>query len=300
VAHAAGDRGDVLCLAGGTFLMGSTGPLAYPTDGEGPVRRVTVSPFAIAPTAVSNADFDRFVKATGHVTVAERLGTSFVFAGLLPNDFPPTRGVAQAPWWREVEGADWRRPEGPHSTIEGRLDHPVLHASWDDAAAYCRWVGGRLPTEAEWEYAARGGLEGQPFPWGAELEPHGAHRMNVWQGTFPREDLAADGFAGTCPVDAFTPNAFGLYNATGNVWEWCADWFHPTFHTRDRRTDPRGPRAGTHRASRGGSYLCHASYCRRYRVSARNALPPDSSTGNVGFRSAWDGDPPSARPARSD
>jgi len=293
---AGGDRGRVIELPGTTFQMGSTDGLAYRDDGEGPVRAVTVSPFAIAPTAVANADFDRFVAATGYVTVAERLGTSFVFAGLLPDDFPPTRGVAQAPWWREVEGADWRRPEGPHSSLEGRLDHPVVHVSWDDAAAYCTWVGGRLPTEAEWEYAARGGLEGQPFPWGAELEPGGEHRMNVWQGSFPQRNTEADGFAGTCPVTAFEPNALGVHNATGNVWEWCADWFHPTFHTRDRRTDPRGPRSGTHRTSRGGSYLCHASYCRRYRVSARNALPPDSSTGNVGFRCAWDPLPAPASP----
>jgi sulfatase modifying factor 1 len=291
-----GARGRVIELPGTTFHMGSTDGLAYPDDGEGPVRAVTVSPFAIAPTAIANADFDRFVAATAYVTVAERLGTSFVFAGLLPDDLPPTRGVAQAPWWREVEGADWRRPEGPHSSIEGRREHPVVHVAWDDAVAYCTWVGGRLPTEAEWEYAARGGLEGVPFPWGAELEPGGEHRMNVWQGSFPQWNSEADGFLGTCPVTAFDPNAFGLYNATGNVWEWCADWFHPTFHTRDRRTDPRGPRTGTHRASRGGSYLCHASYCRRYRVSARNALTPDSSTGNVGFRCAWDALPAATSP----
>jgi formylglycine-generating enzyme len=276
-------------LPGAEFLMGNVGAHSYPADGEGPVRRVRVDPFWIDARAVSNADFSEFVKKTGHETEAERFGWSFVFAGLLPDDFPPTRAVAHAPWWRQVEGADWRRPEGPHSDLDGRFDHPVLHVSWNDAQAYCAWAGTRLPTEAEWEYAARGGLEGKLFPWGDELEPGGEHRMNVWQGTFPTENTAADDFHGTCPVDSFPPNGFGLHNMTGNVWEWCADWFHPDFHTRDIRTNPRGPRRGANRATRGGSYLCHHSYCERYRVAARNSLTPDSTTGNTGFRGVRDG-----------
>ncbi len=275
---------DARALDGGEFAMGSVDEGAYPDDGEGPVRRIRVSPFAIAAHSVTNADFARFAAATGHVTDAERLGDSFVFGGLLPDDFPPTQAVARAPWWRLVEGASWRTPEGPQSSLDGRERHPVVHVSWDDAQAYCAWAGVRLPTEAEWEFAARGGLEGQPFPWGDELEPGGEHRMNVWQGEFPGGNSLADGFLGTCPVDAFEPNAYGLHNMTGNVWEWTADWFSPDFHTRDRRTDPHGPRNGTHRSTRGGSYLCHHSYCLRYRVSARNALTPDSTTGNVGFR----------------
>jgi formylglycine-generating enzyme len=271
-------------LPGGEFLMGSEDRLAYPGDGEGPVRRIRLSAFSIDACAVTNEQFGRFVEETGYVTETERFGWSFVFAGLLPDDFPPTRAAAQAPWWRQVEGADWRHPEGPDSDLKGREGHPVLHVTWKDAAAYASSGGKRLPTEAEWEYAARGGLEGQPYPWGDELEPDGEHRMNVWQGAFPRENTSADGYYGTCPADAYPPNALGLHNMTGNTWEWCADWFSPDFHTRDRRTNPRGPQAGTHKTTRGGSYLCHASYCRRYRVSARNALTPDSSTGNIGFR----------------
>jgi formylglycine-generating enzyme required for sulfatase activity len=280
-----GSTDGMLALEGGEFLMGSEDSFAYPQDGEGPVRPIRLDPFWIDARAVSNAEFGRFAENTGYVTEAERFGWSFVFGGLLPDDFPPTRAVAQAPWWRQVEGADWRHPEGPHSGIADRLGHPVVHVSWNDTQAYCEWAGKRLPTEAEWEYAARGGLEGRAFPWGDQLEPGGNHRMNVWQGTFPSENACDDGFYGTCPVEEFEPNGYGLWNATGNVWEWCADWFSP-IHPRERQTNPRGPETGTHKATRGGSYLCHASYCLRYRVAARNPLTPDSSTGNVGLRCA--------------
>ncbi|MFF3399892.1 formylglycine-generating enzyme family protein [Streptomyces sp. NPDC002659] len=273
-------------LEGGWFRMGSDDALAYPEDGEGPVRRVRVSSFGLDPYCVTNALFADFVSATGHVTDAERYGASFVFGGLLPADFPPTRAVAAAPWWREVPGADWRYPEGPGSTLDGREDHPVVHVSWYDAAAYCAWAGVRLPTEAEWEYAARGGLEGEPYPWGAELRPGGRHAMNVWNGSFPDHNTLDDGYLGTCPVDTFAPNGHGLHNMTGNVWEWTADWFHPAWHASGPREDPAGPPSGTARALRGGSYLCHASYCRRYRVSARMPNTPESSTGNIGFRCA--------------
>jgi sulfatase modifying factor 1 len=270
--------------------MGTDDSSGYPADGEGPVRVVTVSPFRIAATTVTNAEFARFVGETGWATDAERLGTSFVFGGLLPDDFPPTRGVVQAPWWREVEGASWAHPEGPQSSIEDRGDHPVLHVSWDDAQAFCLWAGARLPTEAEWEYSARGGLEQKRFPWGDDLEPGGKHRMNVWQGQFPLDDTGEDGYRGTAPSDAFLPNAYGLFNMTGNVWEWCADWFHPTFDLGQDGSDPAGPLTGTARVMRGGSYLCHDSYCRRYRVSARSANTPDSSTGNIGFRIVFTGE----------
>lgn len=259
---------DLVTLDGGPTRVGSDDP-DHPE--EWPVREVVVGPFRIARCAVSNADFAAFVTATGHRTDAEGYGSSFVFAGLLPDDLPPTRGVAAAPWWREVPGADWAHPEGPRSGVAERQDHPVVHVSRRDAEAYAAWCGARLPLEVEWEHAARGGLVGAPFPWGAGLEPGGEHRMNVWQGVFPGEDTGADGWRGTCPVDAFPANGHGLHNTTGNVWEWCAGAWS--------EVDTAG-------VSRGGSYLCHASYCRRYRVSARQQHAEDSTAGNLGFRLA--------------
>ncbi len=268
----------------GRFLMGNTRALSYPADGEGPVREVSTAGYWIDTRAVSNAEFGRFVDATGYRTDAERSGWSFVFGGLLPDDFPTTRGVAAAPWWREVHGADWRHPDGPQSDIHSRQNHPVVHVTWYDASAYCAWSGKRLPVEAEWERAARGGLPGKLFPWGDELEPQGRHWMNVWQGRFPQHNTGEDGWYATCPVDAFEPNGFGLYNMTGNVWEWCADWFTTTHQLTDGRADPGVPASATHRITKGGSYLCHASYCHRYRVAARSQMTPDSMCGNLGFR----------------
>lgn len=276
-----------MALPGGTFAMGSE-EQKYPADGEGPVRDVTLRPFRIAAHTVTNDEFAAFAEATGYLTLSEQLGSTFVFGGLLPDDFPPTRAVAATPWWRLVEGADWRHPEGPQSDLSGRGDHPVVQVTWDDAQAYCAWAGVRLPTEAEWEYAARGGLAGARYPWGDEREPGGEHRMNVFQGTFPSTDTGDDGFVGTAPVDSYGPNGFGLYDVCGNVWEWCADWFDATYHRTERREDPVGPPSGTHRVMRGGSYLCHESYCWRYRVAARSSNTPDSSAGNIGFRVAAD------------
>jgi len=263
---------DGMVRLGGSFLMGTEDADGFPQDREGPVREIDLPPFWIDPVAVTNRRFAEFVDATGHKTDAEKAGWSFVFGAFLPDDFEPTRGIANAPWWRQVFGADWRRPEGPQSGLDDdRLDHPVIHVSWNDAKAFCAWSGTRLPHEAEWEMAARGGLEQARFPWGNELEPGGRHRMNVWQGAFPSRNTGADGWLGTAPVTEYGPNGHGMLNTSGNVWEWCADRF-------DRQT----------RAIRGGSYLCHASYCNRYRVAARSFNTPDSSTGNMGFRVARD------------
>ncbi|HEY5859275.1 MAG TPA: formylglycine-generating enzyme family protein [Actinomycetota bacterium] len=270
--------------------MGDESEWAYPGDGEGPVHEVLLRPFAVDPYTVTNAAFSRFVEATGHVSEAERDGWSFVFGGFLPDDFPDTRAVVGAEWWRQVFGADWRRPEGPGSSIEDRSDHPVVHVSWNDATAYCAWSGTRLLTEAEWEYAARAGSR-TPFPWGEDLEPGGVHMMNVFQGRFPSENTAEDGFSGTAPVGAFPANDFGLCNMTGNVWEWCEDWYDAAFYSRSPGSDPDGPSSGTYKVMRGGSYLCHRSYCRRYRVAARQGSEPSSTTGNVGFRVATDYSP---------
>ena len=273
-------------LPGGIFRMGGDDPDRYLDDGEDPVRDVKLSPFAISATAVTTAEFASFVEATGHRTTAEIETWSFVFGGHLPDDFPETRGVVGAEWWRQVHGADWRHPEGPHSDLDGRADHPVVHPSWFDAVAFSEWAGGRLPTEAEWEYAARGGLDQARLPWGDDLMPGGEHRCNIWTGTFPSEDTAEDGYAGTCPVDAFAPNGFGLHNCSGNVWEWCADWF-ATRHPGERPlVDPTGPPLGTDRVVKGGSFLCHDSYCYRYRPAARSATAPVDTTCHRGLRLA--------------
>jgi formylglycine-generating enzyme len=268
------------------FLMGGNAVEGFPEDGEGPVRRVRLSAFAIDRNPVTNEEFAEFIQATGHVTDAERYGWSFVFAMLLPDDFAPTRAVVGMPWWRQVHGATWLHPEGRGSDIGDRLDHPVVHVGWGDAAAYAAWAGKRLPTEAEWECAARGGLKRRRYPWGDELTPGGEHRCNIWQGEFPVSNTGDDGWIGTSPVGSYAPNGFGLHDVAGNVWEWCADWFSAGWHRSASHEDPAGPPEGEWCAQRGGSYLCHQSYCNRYRVAARMSQTPDSTAGNVGFRCA--------------
>lgn len=285
---ARGPSPELVAIAGGEFTMGTDDAAqGFAEDGEGPARRVVVSDFAIAPTMVTNAQFREFVRATGYITEAEQAGSSFVF--YLQVDPERRRTIRQVsrelPWWLPVEGACWQRPAGPGSSIHDRLDHPVVHVSWHDAAAYCAWVGVRLPTEAEWEYAARGALEQRLYPWGDELEPGGERRCNIWQGEFPAQP-AAGWQPGTVAADAFAPNGYGLYNMAGNAWEWCADWFSPAYHRETAARDPLQDRPTGRRSQRGGSFLCHASYCNRYRVAARGANSPGTSTSNCGFRVA--------------
>jgi formylglycine-generating enzyme required for sulfatase activity len=277
----------MVSLPGGTFLMGTDYPGGFPEDGEGPVRAVSLSPFQVDRFPVTNADFATFVENTGYRTEAEHFGWSFVFWSHIHEDrFDELveDTVAAAPWWCKVPGSFWKQPEGPESSIHERLTHPVVHVSWNDAAAYAAWAKKALPTEAQWEYAARGGLEQKLYPWGDELTPTGEHRCNIWQGQFPAQDTADDGYAGTCPVDAFPPNGYDLYSVTGNVWEWCADWFQSSFSSGTTLNDPNGPSDGQSKVMKGGSFLCHASYCNRYRVAARTSNTPDSSASNIGFR----------------
>lgn len=288
--EAVADHEGMVLLAGGTFLMGTNDGEGFPADGEGPVHAVTLAPFYIAPYAVTNAEFAAFVQDTGYVTEAEAYGWSFVFHLLASEAIRAEvqQVVQHVPWWLRVEGAYWAKPEGRDSVIDQRMDHPVVHISWNDANAYCQWAGKRLPTEAEWEYAARGGLEQRRYPWGDTLLVNGEHRCNIWQGAFPRVNHASDGYLGTAPVRTYEPNGYGLYQMSGNVWEWCSDRFHADTYKQGATENPQGPAAGDTHIIRGGSYLCHKSYCNRYRVAARSSNTPDSSTGHMGFRCAAD------------
>lgn len=282
----------MVALPGGKFLMGDDRGIGPDGDGEGPVREVYIAPFKIDTTTVTNAEFGRFVEATGYKTEAERFGWSFVFQDLLPPQVQRAGGsgrAAETPWWVAVEGATWSAPFGPGSDLTGLHDHPVTHVSWNDASAFADYAGKRLPSEAEWEYAARGGIAKAIYPWGDELRPDGEHRCNIWQGSFPDSNTLDDGYEGTAPATEYEPNGFGLYNVSGNVWEWCQDWFSPTWHqpeSPETRIQPTGPDCGAAKVMRGGSYLCHDSYCTRYRVAARAGNTPDSSTGHMGFRLA--------------
>ncbi len=273
-------------IPAGSFAMGDSSGDRNPADGEVPVHEVALGAFQIDVTSVTNDDFARFVADTGYRTEAETFGFSAVFH--LAIAAPATDIVGQppgTPWWFGVRGADWAHPGGRDSSIEGLAEHPVVHVSYNDALAYCAWAGRRLPTEAEWEYAARGGLASKKYPWGdEEPDASGTWRANIWQGDFPRTNTLDDGYLTTAPVRTFEPNGYGLWQCVGNVWEWCADWFDPGFYARSPATNPGGPSRGGARVLRGGSYLCHASYCNRYRNAARSQNTPDSSMGNAGFR----------------
>jgi formylglycine-generating enzyme required for sulfatase activity len=281
---------NMIKLPGGKFLMGTNDNDGFPADGEGPVREIKLDPFYIDLTTVTNLLFSAFINATGYITEAERYGWSFVFYGLLSEEDRKSdfQVAAQTPWWCAIEGARWNMPEGKNSNLNARMDHPVVHVSWNDAIAYCQWANKRLPTEAEWEYAARGGLVQKKFPWGDELILDNEHHCNIWQGTFPGYNSLDDGYLGTAPANSFRPNGYGLYNVSGNVWEWCSDWFSAQFHKTAPRINPKGPSAGEARVMRGGSFLCHHSYCNRYRVAARSSNTPGSSTSNIGFRCVKD------------
>ncbi|GAA1501765.1 formylglycine-generating enzyme family protein [Nocardioides humi] len=283
------DPSAMAAIPAGRAVLGDHFGDGYAGDGERPVHEVELSAFLLGTTTVTNAAFAAFVDATGHRTTAETEGYSAVFHTDVAAPLADVLGYSPAtPWWVGVRGADWRHPEGPLSDLADRADHPVVHVSHDDALAFARWAGRRLPTEAEWEYAARGGLAAKRYPWGDDLMADGAWRCNIFQGSFPASNTAEDGWTTTAPVTAYSPNGYGLHQMVGNVWEWCADWFDPGAYTDRPRRDPRGPASGTVRVMRGGSFLCHDSYCNRYRVAARSAAPPDSSASNLGFRCAAD------------
>jgi len=277
----------------GIYVMGTDLPILL-QDGEAPARRVKMSSFFMDVHEVSNAEFGRFVAATGHRTEAETFGDSFVMDYFLSNDTLATvsQAVKDAPWWVPVKGADWLHPEGPDSDVRlGRLDHPVLHVSWNDADAYCKWAGKRLPTEAEWEYACKAGKEDRHFPWGNKWTPRDQYYGNIWTGEFPKTNDADDGYAKTAPVDApFPVNAYGLHHMVGNAWEWTSDFWTIRHNALVLHRDPTGPETGKDKVKKGGSFMCHKSYCYRYRCVARSQNTPDSSAHNLGFRCAADAD----------
>jgi formylglycine-generating enzyme len=292
-------------IPGGAFMMGSESH--YPE--EAPAHRVHVDGFWMDEHSVTNRDFQAFVAATGHVTLAERPVDAADYPGARPELLVPSSVVFLSPprrvnmgdaynWWHYIPGANWRHPRGPGTSLKGIWDHPVVHIGFDDAQAYARWAGKELPTEAEWEFAARGGLEGADFVWGSELNPGGRHLANTWQGEFPYKNTLSDGYAWTSPVKCFPANGYGLTDMAGNVWQWTTDWYqdhkeaaggccgkhNPRGGRIENSHDPRLQLAIPRKVIKGGSYLCAPNYCRRYRPAARMAQPIDTATCHLGFR----------------
>ncbi len=281
-------RPEIVHFSGGASHVGTRQP-EIPQDGEGLLRTVKVRPFAVEACLVTNARFAAFVAETGYVTEAETFGWGLVFRRLLPDPEAIPPSASATPWWVVCDGAAWFAPEGPGSHVRDRADHPVTHISWADAQAFAAWAGGRLPTEAEWEHAARGGLEDPRFPWG-DREPDEGDFLpcNIWQGRFPYENTRADGWLGTSPVTAFAPNEAGLHDMAGNVWEWTSEPFMVRSQTRAARLRNEEARATKQKLLKGGSFLCHRSYCYRYRIAARSGVPADSGASNSGLRVFYD------------
>lgn len=273
-------HGGLVTVPDGPFRMGTDAP-GYKEDGNWPSKELCLPRFSIGRHAITNALFERFVKETGYATCAEKEGWSYVFYLFLPHNLSRQEYPLQAPWWRKVDGANWRSPCGPNSDVINAQNHPVVHVSWLDAKAFCEFLDVRLPSEAEWEKAARGGLDGRLFPWGDELTPNGVHSANIWQGRFPTRNTCEDGYLATAPADSFHPNGFGLFNMIGNVWEWCEDRAEGS---SDHRSDILA--VSNCHILKGGSYLCHESYCERYYVHSRITNTFDSSAGHMGFRVA--------------
>lgn len=267
------------CFNDTKFLIGTNKPI-FKSDGEAPQREISLKAFCIDQTEVSNQQFYQFVQETNYKTEAEKFQNSFCLINTLSKNVRDSikQTVSQVPWWVMVTNATWYRPEGDDSSIETRQNHPVVHISWNDANNYCSFFGKRLPTEAEWEYACRGGLENRLYPWGNNPTPGQKHKMNIWQGYFPYENLALDGFEYTAPVDQFNQNKFNMKNIVGNVWEWVSDWWSLNHSQKELN--------GSEKVKKGGSFMCTASFCHRYRCAARSKNTPDTTAANVGFRCA--------------